>query len=304
MKKYWFGAAMLGAFGSMACSSHDDIVGAERRDSGAADARAKAASMCGTLPPVDDYSLPGPFPDTTTTDGTGPDGTYTVIRPTVLGQNGFKHPIITWGNGITTTPQAYPGLLSDIASHGFVIVASDSTTVTADLMNAGLDWLIAQNAAGGQFEGQLNVDCAATVGYSLGGGAAVNAGSHPGVLATVSFHGLPGAAAALQGPLLLFTSTADGFVTKSGFVQPCYDSSTVVPTVMATLDVPDASASFAGHLYVLENNGDGGDERAPAIAWLRLWIYGDLGAKKYFYGDDCILCKEPWTDIQRKNANW
>jgi len=296
------GAVALGAFGSIACSSHGDAAAKDHPiDAGLSDAQSGAASPCGTLPPVEDYSIPGPFPDTTTTDGMGPDGKYTVIRPATLGRDGFKHPIITWGNGITTTPQVYPGLLSGIASHGFVIVASDSTAVTPELMTAGLDWLIAQNDAGGQFEGQLNVDCAATVGYSLGGRGAVNAGSHQGVRATVSFHGLPGTAAELQGPLLLFTSTADGFVTKSGYVQPCYDASTKVPTIMATLDVPDAAPSFAGHVYPI---GDAKEERAPAIAWLRLWIYGDQGAKKYFYGDDCILCKEPWTDIQRKNASW
>jgi len=281
-----------------ACGSKDSSNGSVGPGTGVRDA---AVGPCGSLPAVSDYSVPGPFPDTTTTDGSGPDGKYTIIMPSTLGEHGFKHPIITWGNGITTKPSFYPGLLSGIASHGFVIIASDSTNVTANLMTAGLDWLIAQNDPGGQFEGKLNVSCAATVGYSLGGGAAVNAGSHAGVLATVSFHGLPGNAAALQGPLLLFTSTADGFVSKSGFVQPCYDSSTKVPTVLATLDVPDAAPSFAGHVYVL---GDAGEERAPAIAWLRLWIYGDSGAKKYFYGNDCLLCKSPWTDIERKNATW
>lgn len=47
--------------------------------------------------------------------------------------------------------------------------------------------------------------------------------------------------------------------------------------------------------------GDAGDERAPMIAWLRLWVYGDDAAKKYFYGDDCICCKAPWVMAQRKN---
>ncbi len=292
------------SLGLAACSSKSDgsAHGAGSGGAGGRDAGPPPGSPnCGTLAPVDDYAAPGPFPNTTTTDGSGPDGQYTVIMPATLGENGFKHPIITWGNGILTTPALYPGLLSGIASHGFVIIASDSTQVTADLMTAGLDWLIQQNAAGGQFEGKLNTDCAATVGYSLGGGAAVNAGNHAGVLATVSFHGLQGAAASLNGPLLLFTSTADGFVTKSGYVQPNYDGSTKVPTILATLDVPDASATFAGHLYPL---GDAGEERAPAIAWLRLWVYGDRGAKKYFYGDDCLLCESPWTDIQRKNATW
>jgi hypothetical protein len=37
------------------------------------------------------------------------------------------------------------------------------------------------------------------------------------------------------------------------------------------------------------------------VAWLRYWIYGDQGARKYFFGDDCVLCTDPWTGTQRKN---
>ena len=260
--------------------------------------------------PISDYGAMGPF-KTMTAGGSGPDGMYTMIRPTNVGENGFKHPIATWGNGITTTPSLYPVLLSTIASHGFVIIASDSTSVTPQMMTSGLDWLIKQNDAGGMFEGKLDVKRAVTIGYSLGGGGAVNAGNHPAVVATVSFHGLPGASGSLHGPLLLLTTPADGFVTKDNYVKPCYDSSTKVPTIMATLSVSGytpsgnggtaSNADFGGHLYPLN---DAGDERAPAIAWLRLWVYGDEGAKKYFYGADCTLCKSPWLDIQRKNAMW
>jgi hypothetical protein len=233
-------------------------------------------------------------------DGTGPDGMYTIYRPTTLGDNGFMHPIATWGNGITTTPQLYPGLLGGIASHGFVIVASDSSSVTAQMMTDGLDWLIKQNDAGGMFAGKLDVKRAASIGYSLGGGAAVTAGNHPNVIVTVSMHGLTGMAAGLHGPLLLFTSVMDTFVTYSGFVDPNYKAATV-QTFYATL----VGAGDAGHLTPV---GDAGPERAPMIAWLRLWVYGDTGAKKYFYDPDCILCKDPWGPPQDKTLmyrkNW
>ncbi len=253
-----------------------------------------------SIPPVSDYSVNGPFASTWV-NLTGPGGAYTMIRPATLGDNGFtKHPIASWGNGITTTPALYPGLLDAIASHGFVVIASNSTNVTSAMMSDGLDWLIQQNSSG-EMQGKLATECAVTIGYSLGGGAAVTSGSHPSVVATVSFHGLSGSAERLHGPLLLFTSTADGFVTKSGFVQPCYDRSSVVPTILATLEIPGAPADFLGHLYPL---GDAGEERAPAMAWLRLWVYGDKGGEHYFYGPDCTLCRSPWTDIQRKNANW
>jgi hypothetical protein len=237
----------------------------------------------------------GPFPTTTVTN-TGPDGNYTVIRPTTLGENGFKHPPTMWGNGITTTPAAYVGLLGTIASNGFVVVASNSTNVTAQLMTAGLDWLVAQNDAPGDFQGKLNPTCLVSIGYSLGGGAAVNAGSHANVVTTVSFHGLTGNSAALHGPLLLFTSTTDTFVTAATFVTPNYNASNV-QTFYATLSAA-GDPSNLGHILPV---GFGDPERAPMVAWLRLWAYGDAGAKPYFYGDSCTLCVAPWQNPQRKN---
>jgi len=251
------------------------------------------------LPPTSDYGARGPFA-VQQVNSTGPTGQYTMFRPTTLGANGFKHPPTTWGNGITTTPTSYVELLSTFASHGFVVIASNSSNVTADLMSQGLDWLIQQNAAAGDFQGKLATNCAVTIGYSLGGGAAVTSGSHAGVVTTVSFHGLQGTAENLHGPLFLLTSTNDGFVTKAGYVQPTYDRSTKVPTLMATLEVAGA-ASFNGHLIPI---GDAGQERAPAVAWLRYWVYGDQGARNYFFGDTCTLCASPWTDIQRKNYDW
>jgi len=46
---------------------------------------------------------------------------------------------------------------------------SDLLSVTADLMRQGLDWLIAQNSAAGDYQGSLATNCAASVGYSWGG---------------------------------------------------------------------------------------------------------------------------------------
>jgi hypothetical protein len=245
---------------------------------------------CGmTVPPVTDYGAYGSFTPTTV-NNTGPDGQYTMFRPQTLGENGFKHPPVTWGNGIITTPALYPALLSTIASHGFVIIASNSTSVNTQLMTSGLDWLIAQNTASGDLQGKLAPACAVSIGYSLGGGAAVDTGKHASVVTTVSFHGLQGTAELLHGPLLLFTGTLDDFVSAAGYVTPTYNRSTV-QTFYGTL-------TGADHLKPL---GDAGEERAPAVAWLRLWVYGDQEARKFFYGADCILCKAPWTNPQRKN---
>lgn len=264
-----------GTGGSMAGSGGTGGTGGSTSDSG--------------LPPTDDYGARGPF-EVEVVENMGPGNAYTLFRPVEIGRDGFLHPPATWGNGITTVPTMYTELLSTIASHGIIVIGSNNTQVSPQQMLDGLEWLIAQNDAAGDFQGHIDVDNAATIGYSWGGMGAVNSGSHEAVVTTVSMHGLEGAAEELHGPLLLLTSSGDGFVNRAGYVQPTYDRSTV-QTALAELEGQN-------HLYPL---GDAGEERAPMVAWLRLWLYGDEAAKDYFYGDDCILCSAPWSDFDRKN---
>jgi hypothetical protein len=151
-----------------------------------------------------------------------------------------------------------------------------------------------------------------TVGYSWGGGAAIDTANRPNVKATVSLHGMPprvtSAFQDMHSPLLLFTSTGDSFVTAAGYVTPNYEKS-IVQTFYATLN-----DSGAGHLYVVDEGAAvciGGilglgacstaaEEQAPTIAWLRYWACGDQNAARFFFGDDCTLCSAPWTQPERK----
>jgi hypothetical protein len=238
------------------------------------------------LPPVTDYAAPGPFPGREV-DNTGPGGAYTMFRPTNVDANGFKFIPATWGNGITTTPQYYPWL-STVASHGFVIIAANTSTVTADDMTKGLDWLIMQNEMPGDLQGKLDTSRAVCIGYSLGGGGAVTCGAHPKVVATIAMHPAPGIPSGLHGPLLLFSGTNDTVCVPETFVQPIFQGASV-PTFFGMLDGAD-------HLEPVV----GGRETAPFIAWLRLWVFGDDNAKSFFYGADCKLCKAPWTKPQSK----
>jgi hypothetical protein len=290
-------SSQAGSSGNGAASSTQTGAGgaAGAADSGAAGAAGGSSAGTGcsglSLPPTSDYGGMGPY-TTTMVTGTGPDGQYTMFRPDPSGDGSVKYAPATWGNGIGTAPKNYIPLLSTIASHGFVVIASNSSNVTAPLMTAGLDWLLGQNDAAGELQGKLATSCAVSIGYSLGGGAAVNTGKHPNVITTVSFHGLTGDSASLHGPLLLYTGVADTFVSAAQFVDPTYRASTV-QTFYGTLTGTDSN-----HLRPLN---DAGDERAPTVAWLRLWVYGDQAARPYFYGNDCTLCADPWTNPQRKN---
>lgn len=285
------GTAGAGAAGAGMAGAGMATAGSGGGSAGAAGNSATSGAGCTPAPS-------GTF-QTMAVTATGPGGNYTIYRPTTLGENGFLHPPVAWGNGLSTVPSQYDALLKNVASNGFVVIANPGTGSDPMVVRQGLEWLIAQNASG-DYAGKLAMQCAGTIGYSMGGGAAVGSGAHPDVRAVVSVHGLQDASEKVSGPLLLTTSNDDGFVTPSGFVQPCYDRSSVQPTIMATF-ITTNTPSIAGHLTPL---GDGQQDAEPLIAWLRYWLYGDQAQKQWFFGASCKLCVAPWGMIQKKNYTW
>jgi dienelactone hydrolase len=192
------------------------------------------------------------------------------------------------------------GLLQRFASHGFVVIGRQLDGGPGDAqtrmrMTSGLDWIIAQNStAGSVFEGKLDVKRAVAMGYSVGGTGAVEIGGHEAIATVVSIHG-HSARGTLRGPLLLIGGTEDVMGSGMSWLAPTYEGS-MVQTFFGTV-------VGANHGYIQGTVGGvpGGVETPAIVAWLRYWIYNDQGAKNYFYGDDCVMCKAPWTDPKRKN---
>jgi dienelactone hydrolase len=264
-----------------------------------ANAQIAPAGRASSLPPTSDYSAPGPF--ATISEGkTGPDGTYTIVRPETLGKDGFKHAPIIFGPGIGGSMDSMMNLLQRIASHGFVIIGRqlDGGPRNAEnnrRMIAGLDWLIAQNStAGSVFANKLDVERAASMGYSVGGTGAVDIGGHKAITTVVSIHG-HSAEAELHGTVLLLGGTADVMRDGQSWLAPTYEASRV-RTFFSLLE-------GANHGYPARTvDGVQAGVEAPAmIAWLRYWIHGDQNARKYFFGEDCTMCTAPWTKTQRKH---
>lgn len=268
-------------------------------------ASAEGGTGSGALPPpltpITDYTKSGPF-KTKMVTMTGPGNAYTVFRPEPLGENGFKHSPLIFGCGIATTPSWYVAFLTTIASHGFVVIASDSSSVTEQMLKDGLAWILEQNDKAGDYQGKLDVKRAVSMGYSIGGTAAVKTGANPAVVTTISIHGHT-TASMLHGPLLQTTGTND--TSGVPLQQATYDMAKG-QTFMATLQNASHFEILGGEnlqsiLDAASGDGDGGRELAPIVAWLRYWVHNDQGAKHFFYGDDCVLCKAPWTNPQRKN---
>jgi hypothetical protein len=127
----------------------------------------------------------------------------------------------------------------------------------------------------------------------------VDQGADPSVNAnivtTIAFHPAGGNGAGLKAPLLLMTSVDDTICVPATFVTPVYEASTVQTFYQTLQDAGDPSD--LGHIIVVSSTDP---EYAPAMAWLRLWVYGDTGGMDYFWGSNAKSCQLPDFQCQSK----
>ena len=102
---------------------------------------------------------------------------FDLYYPTQLGANGFKHPILTWGNGTNATSSLYTYYLRHMASWGFVVIATqDMNTGPGQTVLDGANYLKkANNDPQSPFNQKLNVNEIGSFGHSQGTGGALNA---------------------------------------------------------------------------------------------------------------------------------
>jgi hypothetical protein len=126
------------------------------------------------------YYATGPWSVTVSLGGSCCDSAgnkFDLYYPTQLGQNGFKHPILTWGNGTNATSKLYTYFLKHMASWGFVVIATqDMNTGPGQTVLDGATFLRgANNDPHSPFYQKLNVNEIGAFGHSQGTGGALNA---------------------------------------------------------------------------------------------------------------------------------
>ena len=249
--------------------------------------------------PVADHLMAGPFP--TVEEIQGP--TCTIHRPATLGESGRRHPIVLWGNGITLGPNFYRGLLRHLASHGFVVAATDTTRNgtggNGQAVLACLDYLEAQNStAGSVYENKLNTYRIGAAGHSAGGSAILMAGRDARIRTTVPIQ-------AVQATIHGYDPAAPGFQNGPMFVMSGEKDTVVSPvsaqTIFANANTPTiwAMRLNSGHNDPLF---DAPNYRRPLTSWLRLHLMLDASTIGWFYGQNCVLCGSPVWVVQRKNG--
>ncbi|MCA9665574.1 MAG: hypothetical protein KC503_08295 [Myxococcales bacterium] len=243
-------------------------------------------------PATTNFAAAGPFKSASEAN-VGPGNDFSVTYPTPLGQGGVKHPIITWGNGTGTPTFVYGALLAHLATHGFVVVATNSVqTGSGKEMLDGVSWLISEaSKPTSKYYGKLDASAVCATGHSQGGGGAVNAGNDARVKCTAPIQPSPGNAPGLKGPMFVIAGGKDTIVVPQ-LVEGLTYNPAKVPSVYGELIAAD-------HFTPIGNAGD--EIRGYLTAWLRAQLYGEAGAKALFYGANCGICGDAKWRVKRKN---
>ncbi len=232
--------------------------------------------------------------------------THTVYRPVGVED---KMPIIVWGNGgCSRNGTLFAEFLSEIASHGFLIVSDGSpegTGVRLDSLRKpdgtalieALDWAFAQNERNcSPLYHKLNTGKVAAMGQSCGGLMTYGASADPRLTTIVIWNsGLferdQQIYRGLHTPMAFFIGGSSDVAYPNA--EADFNAITTVPIFHANLDV--------GHMATYSQD-NGGEFGRVGVAWLKYQLMGDTGpdGAQMFEGRNCGLCSTDWV-IKKKN---
>jgi hypothetical protein len=322
------GAGTAGAGGQVGAGGQAGRVSIDggSQTGGATGTDAGLASNCvGKAWPTADPTVAGPF--TVAADkNVGPLAGYTpdpiygdtqqrfnVYRPQNLATSGYCHPILVWANGHGDNPEqnpplcvvnsatnqwcgTYPVIINQLASQGFVVIASLSTTTSrGDPLPTivGLDWLLQQaEDATSPYYHHLDTTRIGALGHSEGGASTCIAAADPRISAIGTISGTR-TLTGLHGPALFICGGKDTVVSCDS-VQATYATVTDQPAMFLN----NLAADHGGWEY---QNGAKGPDIFAMTAWFRVLLMDDTANRKYFYGTSCTLCTDSRVTVQRNS---
>lgn len=250
------------------------------------------------------YRATGPWAVSTGT-ATAFGGTYKLYYPTNLGAGGVRHAILTWGNGTNATPNNYNGLLTHLASWGFVVIASNSgSTGTGTQIRDGAYYLVNQDATPGSiFYQKLDAANVGALGHSQGAGGALNATLLSGGVITSTLTvalpdpiwwstPVPNMATFPTGAQIFFIRGTSDFLATEGAATNWYNP---VPGGAAK-----AAQKSAGHNEVQNANTR---LKGYITAWMLYTLRGDAYARGAFVGSppEINTNTAAWQNNAQKN---
>lgn len=254
----------------------------------------------------------GPFKAIAVTESEMPD--FVIYRPEDMDLARDRQgamPVLIWGNGACLDSSIdYERFLTEIASHGYIVMAVGAMQQTRDDRKAvhsesselrrGLDWLLSQaSAEGSDYYNKIDTLKIAAAGHSCGGAQVLsnaadprlktclimNAGMGDIEMAGASRESLP----KVHTPILYVTGGPGDIAYENA--NKDYERINHVPVVRA-----DHPASGHGGTY---GEQYGGDYARLVIDWLDWQFKGDTARAETFLGGDS-KGYEGWH-IQAKN---
>jgi hypothetical protein len=237
---------------------------------------------------------------------------FNIYRPKDLATSGYCHPVLVWANGHTDNPEPNPPLcvtdsaankwcgqylpmMNHLASHGFVVIASLSTTTSkGDPLPtiAGLDWLLKQaEDSTSPYYHRLDTANIGQLGHSEGAMSTCMVASEPRYKALASICGTT----TLKGvhtPFLFFCGGKD---TVVGCDNPrtAFLSVTDQPAIL----IDELNSDHGSWVY----QGAKGVSLSMAAAWFRVHLMGDTANRKYFYGANCTFCTDSRVKVEQNS---
>lgn len=260
----------------------------------------------------------GPYQALMAADGTLP--THTIFRPNDLAALGkTKLPIIAWGNGAcANSPWEHVNFLSEIASHGFLIIAigpmpaegqrgGPGGPTKSALLTDAINWAVAQNGdKTSPYYYRLDVKKIAVAGMSCGGLQTLEVAADPRIVtAMICNSGIlpnPGAGkggmpaltkdhlAKLHTPVIYILGGEKDIAHNNGMDD--FKRISHVPAYAANLDVGHGGTYSRPH---------GGEFATVATAWFQWQLQADQNAAKMFTGETPGLTTMKGWRFERKN---
>jgi alpha-beta hydrolase superfamily lysophospholipase len=222
------------------------------------------------------------------------DRTYIVYYMSELLTHNSKFPIVSWANGTGCPPSLYDGLLRELASAGFIVVASDETMAadgTAQI--AQIDFVIEENSnKSSALYKKVNSSKIGVIGHSQGGRSSVNAGAvDDRILCVLSLAGSNyfEEAEKLSKPVLFMAGSKDKIVDAEKWLVTAYNAVTG----------PAVYASLNGAIHTTCCSNPAAYSRY-VISWFNAWFYNDGNLKAIFTDGGELSQDSDWSDFMCK----
>ena len=240
---------------------------------------------------------------------------HTVFAPQDLSAFGKKNllPVLVWGNGAcTNSPWEHYKFLNEIASYGFLVIATgyipmeevpyNGQRSTSEQQLQSVDWAIAQNAdKKSPFYGRIDTNAIAAAGMSCGGLQTLDNSADPRFKTLMIMNSglFINPATAMPGMPMpekekLQNIKVPVIYILGGEEDIAYGNG--MDDFFRIKNVPAVAANFpVGHGGTYRQP-HGGEFTVPALAWLQWQLQGNKEAAKMFTGSPCGLAqRDGWT---------